>query len=392
MNLLNLTGGWTSINLMAVYIADIMALTLMATLAFCCRNSILNTTRADLKAVRNLFLVDLLGLLSDFVAYNTDGLPGEAAKQAVIWSNNMVFTCTIFSAAYWVVFIKYHLYGPSYKVRMENRAVLIIAGLISATTIVDCVYPLYFTLDENNKYSRTPMVAVFMGFVAVFVLYSLYDYFKFSRQKGQVRFFPIGVFLIPVTVAYVTQMLFTYGVSLGWPALAIAITGLSLSLQREIAYVDSLTDLLNRAYLYNSRSYNQMRGAILLDLNNFKPINDNFGHAEGDRALQAVAGILQIVAFEYYGFAVRYAGDEFMIFSREGDMRLLQAAATKINEELERYNSRSRKPYRLSVSMGMSVFDPELMPLDKLFKLLDEYMYEDKQRFYEAHPELTRRR
>lgn len=390
MDFLNLTGGWTSINLMAVYIADIMALTLLATLGFCCRNSILNTTREDLKAVRDMYIVDLIGIFFDFIAYNADGVPGSFARMLVIWSNMVVFTCTIFSAAYWVVFIKYHLYGSSYKVQRQNRIILGLAGVVSATTLVDLFYPLYFTLDENNVYSRTPMVAVFVGFVAIFVLYSLYDYFKFSRMKNQVRFFPIGVFLIPVSIAYITQMLFTYGISLGWPALAIAITGVAMSLQREIAYVDGLTDLLNRTYLYNSSIYMQMHGAILLDLNNFKPINDLYGHSEGDRALQTVAGILQIVVVDF-GIAVRYAGDEFMVFCRAREQNVLEDVADRINQELTEYNVRSKKPYELTVSMGMSVFDPEKMPLDKLFKMLDEYMYEDKQRFYELHPEFTRR-
>ena len=61
----------------------------------------------------------------------------------------------------------------------------------------------------------------------------------------------------------------------------------------------------------------------MIDLNGFKQINDNYGHAEGDLALCIVADLL-LKSFSEYGVVTRYAGDEFVIMLNTTDDQLIQ--------------------------------------------------------------------
>ena len=87
------------------------------------------------------------------------------------------------------------------------------------------------------------------------------------------------------------------------------------------SYKDELTGLYNRKLLYNyiettwikkNRRENFSFALIFIDLDNFKPINDKFGHEKGDKVLQKVANILK-ENFRKSDFVIRFGGDEFII-------------------------------------------------------------------------------
>ena len=87
-----------------------------------------------------------------------------------------------------------------------------------------------------------------------------------------------------------------------------------------VTVVDSLTGLFNQRYLYDTlrREYNRSDrfnlklSLIIMDIDNFKDINDTFGHQRGDEIIKEVAKLLQVM-LRGYDFAVRYGGDEFII-------------------------------------------------------------------------------
>ena len=66
-----------------------------------------------------------------------------------------------------------------------------------------------------------------------------------------------------------------------------------MSVQNETAYLDNLTGIYNRAFMFATQRYSKMDGAIMMDINSFKSINDNYAHEEGDEAFRIVAGFLK---------------------------------------------------------------------------------------------------
>ncbi len=149
---------------------------------------------------------------------------------------------------------------------------------------------------------------------------------------------------------------------------------------------DALTELPNRA-LFSDRQNNELARArrhgdhfavIFLDLDNFKPINDSFGHAIGDLLLQQVARRLQeaIRASDTVG---RIGGDEFVVLMPEllgADAAL--GLAEKIRQAVRQSFAINGHDLTISCSLGVAVFPEDGTDEITLTKSADEAMYRAK--------------
>ena len=156
---------------------------------------------------------------------------------------------------------------------------------------------------------------------------------------------------------------------------------------QEQAFKDSLTGLANpRALQFQvAREFARARrtqspfSLVLLDLDDFKRINDQHGHLTGDRALQEVAHVLRQTT-RPYDTCIRYGGDEFVVLlsacgraEAEERRRLLQDAVARI--ELERPDGTR---IALGVSAGTSVFPEDGETYERLLARADRRMYRNK--------------
>lgn len=150
---------------------------------------------------------------------------------------------------------------------------------------------------------------------------------------------------------------------------------------------DLLTGLLNRRgfrllaeqQLRLAQRNGQHAAVLFGDMDELKPINDEFGHLEGDRALQAVAAILKEALREADTIG-RYGGDEFlMLVTGASSTDLGDVVLEKIRASLAAHNSSSAARYPLSISIGVATYDPEHpQTLDDLIRDSDRAMYEQK--------------
>ena len=155
----------------------------------------------------------------------------------------------------------------------------------------------------------------------------------------------------------------------------------------EMKYIhDPMTGLLNRRGFYQQLANvycrcmeeNGLLMVVSADLNGLKPINDTYGHADGDIAITAVGKALSEAAFKDFTCA-RFGGDEFVaagrVESREDEFLFRK----RVEESLDAFNSISGKPYKVSSSIGCFIGVPnEHITLDDFIKAADEKMYEDK--------------
>jgi len=153
----------------------------------------------------------------------------------------------------------------------------------------------------------------------------------------------------------------------------------------EMAVKDPLTKLYNRQYLneYAKKAFNKLQREesvlilIFIDLDNFKYVNDSFGHKEGDKVLQQVAEILQNT-FRNYDIIVRYGGDEFVIFIEDSNFDSKNIEKTLLYF-VERVEDKLNK-FKISASYGYALAPKEALELEKLIEIADEKMYMQKQR------------
>ncbi len=155
----------------------------------------------------------------------------------------------------------------------------------------------------------------------------------------------------------------------------------------EIAVSDPLTGIYNRrgfdrfaGAIFQSSIINRKPFVLLMgDLDNLKKINDNYGHAEGDRALIAVAKAFKSVHKNDSIYA-RIGGDEFVL-AIHGDCSKERAEQYKqrIYHYLDKYNSEKHMPYLVSTSIGIyyDIPDPD-MTIHECIGLADKLMYKEK--------------
>lgn len=110
-------------------------------------------------------------------------------------------------------------------------------------------------------------------------------------------------------------------------------------------------------------------------MDNFKPINDNFGHDVGDEALMKFSAILRKNMSEI-GFVVRYGGDEFILITDRSEGAVEKAVAD-IQKELCEVNASGENRYNLEFSYGISSITADSSS-DDFLKTMDSRMYEMK--------------
>ncbi|WP_139349913.1 diguanylate cyclase domain-containing protein [Thioalkalivibrio denitrificans] len=164
---------------------------------------------------------------------------------------------------------------------------------------------------------------------------------------------------------------------------------------RHIALHDPLTGLLTRAGFIDAvqREIEQRRrsggafAVLVIDLDHFKPINDRYGHAEGDAVLQCVAGRLRL-SMRKGDIVARLGGDEFAVVVRDvrepADCRVV---ADKIARIFAGPIVVGPREHRLDASIGRARYPEDALTVDELVAVADQVMYEHKHRRREAHGE-----
>ena len=154
---------------------------------------------------------------------------------------------------------------------------------------------------------------------------------------------------------------------------------------------DSLTGLYNRNKVEDEaqeifRKKTPQGMLILIDLDNFKKVNDEAGHIEGDRVLKTFGQILDR-QFRATDTKARLGGDEFVILlQQELTTEVLQMKLNRFLDEVRLELKEYYKNYKLSVSIGVAVITQDIRSYTELYKSADAAMYvakrSGKDRFY----------
>ena len=167
------------------------------------------------------------------------------------------------------------------------------------------------------------------------------------------------------------------------------VTQRSKALQEELekqVNIDSLTGLLNRRMILQTlkesmkraRRYEEKLCILFLDIDNFKQINDLYGHNAGDSALQKVAVQFQ-KKLRDTDTAGRYGGDEFLIILPYTDLASAQFPAERIRKAVKALRMKNSKgsTYRLTVSLGIVEYQPG-DDITSFIERADNMLYEAK--------------
>lgn len=172
--------------------------------------------------------------------------------------------------------------------------------------------------------------------------------------------------------------------------LALAICNLRLKKRlHELTVKDALTGLFNRRHmdevipreLLRAKRAGTSCGAIMIDLDHFKRVNDTFGHDGGDVVLKKVGKFLNSM-FRQEDVVCRFGGEEFFVLMTSGEVtdycRRAQALGGGIKALDIRWNGQQISP--VTVSMGVAVFPNHATSFEELLKVADQALYLAKAR------------
>ena len=159
----------------------------------------------------------------------------------------------------------------------------------------------------------------------------------------------------------------------------------ALDAERRLARIDPLTGLYNQREFYSrarvelDRSKRAQAPFTLayLDLDDFKDINDRYGHREGDTVLKCAADALRSTV-RSIDVAVRMGGDEFAVIMADTDEETATQVAERLRLAVAGASGDSTKPQDVTASVGVAVFQDSPDTVDEMLACADRLMYQAK--------------
>ncbi len=158
-------------------------------------------------------------------------------------------------------------------------------------------------------------------------------------------------------------------------------------LYQEMAITDSLTGLYNRRYFdelllreeARARRYPQHFSLLMIDIDDFKKINDTYGHPAGDSVLRLVGQIL-LRRIRNTDYVARYGGEEFCVIAPHTNKKNASVFAARIMDIIakEEFPLNQTDKTRVTVSIGVANFSDDAQTKEDLLKKADDVLYQAK--------------
>lgn len=347
------------------------------------------TDTYEILLLRKIQFATLLVFAMDILMWVFNGHPSTTVRMVNYINIMLYFLLQLIVVLFWLRYAHYRLYNRVFGKKQEFIFIHIPFSIMALIVLSSSLTGWCFYLDNQNVFHRgplsTPMSLVLLSYLSSVSLLAFFKAQKEPLVDQQKELRTIAFFAIPPLIGGVLQTIF-YGMSFVWPSAVLSSLLILLNKEARAMSRDSLTGLNNRntidRYL---ASFNNSQHAevtlILIDINDFKEINDEHGHITGDLALVEMANILRKTFNKTSAFIGRFGGDEFVIIMPTNDEVLAQATIHKIKNNIEQYNQNNNHPFHLSISAGYGLSSPEINNQLELLNVADENMYQDKEKY-----------
>ena len=294
-------------------------------------------------------------------------------------------------AYFWLQFMELQIgseLSRSKKLRVLFLIPLILLLVLTATSPAT---GWLFRINEQGVFERGPFFALQM-FISYFYFAtaSVHAMITASRTNSLTKkrqLHRVASYIIIPSIGGILQIVFSNGVPVVAPSIAVCIFFIFVNIQRRQIHHDALTELDNRKSLddhleemVSEVTERKPFYLFMLDIDGFKGINDQYGHLAGDRALKVVADTLRCSEIKGNRFVARYGGDEFVILTSDlesfGDDP--DALPSRINEVLREKCAEADLGFELSISAGYSKCTSKLTNVTLLLNEADSRLYENK--------------
>lgn len=341
--------------------------------------------------VSGMLLINLLILAADCGTYYVSLL-----KNPLLNPLNHAF-CILYFAGQgwfcyeWVRFVIVRIYPGHQLSRMEHLILALPAAISALVVLATPVTGWIYTISDTGEYQRGAYITLLyvMAFLYLVISYTLIirEYIHPTKNCKKRHFISMLIFPMPLLAGNILQMLF-YGISCSWICSVITMMLLFVDMQNDELAIDKLTGLYNRGQadaqllweMEHLKAADDLLFVAMIDVDNFKQINDRFGHLAGDEALIHIADVLKS-AIPSNDFIGRFGGDEFMLISHIANSWKADVKIHQIENKLFEESAMGSRAYRLSVSIGYVLCKADdHMTTDTILSKADAQMYQIKRR------------
>ena len=234
-----------------------------------------------------------------------------------------------------------------------------------------------FFVDSHQDVIYGSLFWVILGIIWFYYILSSVSCLYYAKQTtnyAQKKMYSaLSAFIVPMIVAMILQCMY--------PSIPIVCVGMAFSLlivfmnqQEQLISLDPLTQLNNRnrmeQYLFDCmHTADTNMYLLVLDVDDFKVINDMYGHNRGDMILKDLASQLKKACISRNDFIARFGGDEFVIIHKGED---IQDLIVRIHEQT--------KILSIGISVGCAKYKKEYTRWTEWFEKADEELYKEKKK------------
>lgn len=310
-----------------------------------------------------------------------DVLPNGTPLPYIV--NCIYYVLSMASASTWFFYTEIELNSVLMKRKrfmlITSLPILILLVMLIISGKTGCLF--YF--DENGIFIRGPLNLIVFILPCLYLLaaifHATYRAFKKSEYANRKNYLNLAGFAL-ITASACFLQIYVPGTPLPCIGISMAVLFAYMKTQELFVSLDPLTKLSNRYQMvrYLTHKMEHINGQLfllILDIDNFKQINDTYGHVEGDRALINLASVLRKASSAFNCFAARYGGDEFIIIQETETERGFFELKELINTELNELNENLNKEYDIKISIGHAKYSEDIRYVPDFIARADKSLY-----------------
>ena len=325
----------------------------------------------------------ILGLDILWMLVEGRSFPGAITLNGII--NGIYLGAVVIMGGVWYLYVLENL-----GFTLTRKLVLLVLSpgfLFAILNLISIKTGWIFYINKDNYYMRGPLfplqtaVALLELFVSMFHL--IIFYFTPQTKIAKQDILRLMVFYVVPFVGTLLSLPIS-GMPGTWTCAAVSIILIYMNDQENAILRDSLTGLNNRktleptfdAYIHQTDNAKNLY-LFMLDLNNFKGINDTYGHPVGDKALVEASNIIKNSMRGQQGIVVRYGGDEFAVLTFLNGNTEAVSYEKQLKADFAKWNVEHDEPYELSTCIGWTRYQ-EGETLKDMLTQADKKLYQEK--------------
>ncbi|MHB1454859.1 MAG: diguanylate cyclase [Saccharofermentanales bacterium] len=355
------------------------------------------TKRNDFRSTSHKYFIyllfsNLLVLIFDILMSALNGRTDQTARILLPFVTLLFFIATAFIGLFWLYYSDYLIHKNTARLEKIFWLAILPAAVNTLFAFISLFSDSMFIIDADNVYSRGRFFYINIAACYAYMIVPAINIIANRSSISRNEFIPMLLFAVPPFITGILNTVFPDIIIL-WASTTLSMLIVFIFIQSKALLTDHLTGLFNKREFDNRfaefdriRSKKKFLAAVILDLDNFKIINDKYGHDVGDKVLVETGRILTS-SFSPDDFICRIGGDEFAVIFEVRSEKEVDDAISKLHMNAGFFNARDEYPFRLSFSLGKGVYYPDKdRNLAEFFAELDKRMYAEKNSKKKALP------